>query len=118
MLTHTDTKVIDWTDCPLVERVPGKVSGVPILKHSRVQADSIVENFGSGSPVEEIAENFNIPEDTIRAVLSYATQKPEAHLEQPRTTRQVPHWYGLHRHGRSAVKLPKSTRHRVPCQHP
>lgn len=74
----TETYIIDWTDCPLVECVPGKVSGVPILKHSRVQADSIVENFESGSPVEEIADNFEIPEDTIRAVLSYAA----AHKQQ------------------------------------
>ncbi len=37
---------MDCSDCPLVEVVPGKVSGVPILKHSRVQADSIVENYG------------------------------------------------------------------------
>jgi uncharacterized protein (DUF433 family) len=56
--------VMDWSGFPLVEVVPGKVSGVPILKHSRVQADSIVENFESGSPVEEIADNFDIPEDT------------------------------------------------------
>ena len=74
MFTHAETPVIDWSDCPLVERVPGKVSGVPILKHSRVQADSIVENYESGSPVEEISENFAIPEDTIRAVLIYAVK--------------------------------------------
>ncbi len=78
MLTSAETPVLDWSACPLVERVPGKVGGVPILKHSRVQADSIVENFESGSPVEEISENFAIPEDTIRAVLSYAAQhKPQ-----------------------------------------
>jgi len=68
---------MDWSGFPLVEVVPGKVSGVPILKHSRVQADSIVENFESGSPVEEIADNFDIPEDTIRAVLSYAIKKKQ-----------------------------------------
>ncbi len=72
MLLRADTHEIDWSDCPLVERVPGKVSGVPILRHTRVQADSIVENYHSGSPVEEIADNFDIPEDTIRAVLTYA----------------------------------------------
>ena len=65
---------IDWSACPLVEVVPGKVSGVPILKHSRVQADSIVENYESGSPLEEIADNFDIPDDIIRAVLSYAAK--------------------------------------------
>ena len=65
-------EIIDWTSCALVEVVPGKVSGVPILKGTRVQADSIVENFDDGSPVEEIAENFAIPVETISAVLGYA----------------------------------------------
>jgi len=70
---------IDWSDCPLVEVNPRKVSGVPILKGTRMQADSIVENYEDGSPVEEIADNFEIPEDTIRAVLAYAqAQRPTA----------------------------------------
>ena len=54
--------VVDWSDCPIVESSPRKVSGVPILKGTRVQADSIVENYEGGSPVEEISENFGIPE--------------------------------------------------------
>jgi len=77
MLTRAETSVIDWTDCSLVEVVPGKVSGVPILKHTRVQADSIVENFESGSPVDEISENFSIPEDIIRGVLDYAAAQKQ-----------------------------------------
>jgi len=66
---------MDWTGCDLVEVVPGKVGGVPILKHSRVQADAIVENFEGGSPIEEISENFSIPAETIAAVLSYAASR-------------------------------------------
>lgn len=66
---------MDWTDCPLVEVVPGKVSGVPILKGTRVQADAIVENYEDGSPVEEISENFAVPEKTIREVLAFAASK-------------------------------------------
>jgi uncharacterized protein (DUF433 family) len=62
----------DWTDCPLVEVNPRKVSGAPIVKGTRVQADSIVENYESGSPVEEIAENFAISESIIRELLVYA----------------------------------------------
>ena len=58
---------IDWTGCELVERIPARMSNVPILKGTRVQADSIVENFWDGSPVEEISENFNIPEATIQS---------------------------------------------------
>jgi uncharacterized protein (DUF433 family) len=68
---------IDWTDCPLVEVNPRKVSGVPILKGTRVQADSIVENYEGGSPVEEIAGNFDILESTIRAVLNYAAERKQ-----------------------------------------
>jgi len=59
----------------LVEVNPRKVSGVPILKGTRVQADSIVENYEGGSAVEEIADNFDIPEPTIRAILSYAAER-------------------------------------------
>jgi uncharacterized protein (DUF433 family) len=71
---------MDWSECALVEVVPGKVSGVPIVKGTRVQADAIVENYEDGSPVEEIADNFDIPETTIRQLLSYATEhkQPQA----------------------------------------
>ncbi len=36
---------VDWSDCSIVEVNPRKVSGVPILKGTRVQADSIVETL-------------------------------------------------------------------------
>ena len=63
---------IDWAGCRLVERTPARMSNVPILVGTRVQADSIVENFRSGSPIEEISENFNIPQTTIRELLNFA----------------------------------------------
>ena len=63
---------MDRSGCYIVEVIPGKVSGAPILKGTRVQADSIVENYESGSPVEEISENFHIPVATIREVLAFA----------------------------------------------
>lgn len=69
---------MDWTGCPLVEVNPRKVSGAPILKGTRVQADAIVENYEDRSPVEEISENFAVPEATIRALLTFAGK-----LQQP-----------------------------------
>ncbi len=66
---------MDWTDCPVVEVVPGKVSGVPLLKCTRLPADTILENYLGGSPVEEIAENFDTPVQTVREILSYAANK-------------------------------------------
>ena len=49
---------MDWTGCELVEVVPGKVSGQPIVKGTRIPADVIVSNFEAGSSVKEIAENY------------------------------------------------------------
>jgi uncharacterized protein (DUF433 family) len=66
---------MDWSDCPIVEVNPRKVSGAPILKGTRVQADAIVENFEGGSPVEEIAENFAISQAMVREILSFAASK-------------------------------------------
>lgn len=75
MFTPTESPVMDWTDCPLVEIVPGKVSGVPLLKGTRLPADTVLSNFQSGSPVEEISDNFDLPETTIRDLLTYAADK-------------------------------------------
>jgi uncharacterized protein (DUF433 family) len=64
---------MDWTECDLVEVVPGKVSGRPIIKGTRIPADVIVSNFQAGSPVEEIAENYpSLSRKTIDALLEYA----------------------------------------------
>ncbi len=75
-----DPPEIDWSDCPLVERNPLKLSGVPILKGTRLQADSVVENYEDGSPVEEIADNFDIPERVVREILIFAAAHGR-HLE-------------------------------------
>ena len=71
---------MDWSGCEFVEVVPGKVGGVPILKNSRVQADAILENYESGSPIEEISENFSVPVEQVEGVLSYAAaHQPQHH---------------------------------------
>lgn len=64
--------VMDWSGCAEVERIPGKVSGAPILKNSRVFADSIVENYEDGETAESLADMFNVPVEQVRTVLDYA----------------------------------------------
>jgi uncharacterized protein (DUF433 family) len=70
-----DDIIIDWSACSLVEVIPGKVSGAPILVGTRMPADGIVLNYVDGSPIEEIFENFDIPVETIREILAYAAQQ-------------------------------------------
>jgi uncharacterized protein (DUF433 family) len=74
-----ESVAIDWSRCPLVEINPRKVSGVPILKETRVPADAIVINYVGGSPVEEISENFAIPEGIILQLLRFAAAQ-ERHI--------------------------------------
>ncbi len=64
----------DWKDCPLVEVIPGKVSGAPLLKGTRMPVDVVVENYADGLPAEEIAEVFELPTDSVRALLAYAVK--------------------------------------------
>jgi uncharacterized protein (DUF433 family) len=66
---------VDWSDCALVEVNPRKVSGASILKGTRVQADSIVQNYEGGETVEDIAYNFSIPESAVRELLAYVAAR-------------------------------------------
>jgi uncharacterized protein (DUF433 family) len=75
MRPQTEHIGIDWTDCRLVERNPLKLHGVPVLKRTRLQADAVVENYESGSPINEISENFSVSEEIIGELLAFAAQK-------------------------------------------
>ena len=47
-----------WEGCDLVECIPGKVSGKPVIKGTRIMPDVIVRDFDAGVPIEEIQENY------------------------------------------------------------
>jgi len=70
---------IDWSECPLVEVNPRVQSGAPVLSGTRMPVDAIVDNFDYGLSVAEISEQFQIPQDLIQAVLSYAKGHRLAH---------------------------------------
>jgi uncharacterized protein (DUF433 family) len=64
---------IDWTGCENVERLPGKVSGRPIVRGTRILADTIVEDSELGSSPEEIHENYpDLTIAEIRRLLEFA----------------------------------------------
>jgi len=49
---------IDWTACELIERVPGKVSGRPVVVGTRIMPDAILHSYEYGDSYEEIREGF------------------------------------------------------------
>jgi uncharacterized protein (DUF433 family) len=67
---------IDWTECELVERIPGKVSGRPVIRGTRILADTIVQDFELGSSMEEILENYpDLAPATIQSLISFARSR-------------------------------------------
>ncbi len=69
---------MDWSGCPVVERVPGKCGGAPVLRDTRMFADGVIENAEDMS-AEEIAEDFGLDLNDVRTVIAYAV----AHRELP-----------------------------------
>jgi uncharacterized protein (DUF433 family) len=67
---------MDWTNCDMVETIPGKVSGVALVRGTRIPADVIVKNFEAGSPLEEISENYpSLSLNTISALILFAQSR-------------------------------------------
>ena len=49
---------IDWRACELIERVPGRVSGRPVVRGTRILPDPIVNSYDLGDSLDEIHEGF------------------------------------------------------------
>ena len=63
---------IDWSECPIVQCDPEKLGGVPTVRAYRVSADSVVQNHDDDMSAEEIAYQFTLPIEDVRAVIQYA----------------------------------------------
>ncbi len=45
---------IDWMACELIEQIPGKVSGRPIVCGTRILPDAVVDSYDLGETIEEL----------------------------------------------------------------
>jgi uncharacterized protein (DUF433 family) len=70
---------IDWSQCPLVEMNPRVQSGAPVLRGTRMPVDAIVDNFDYGLSTAEISEQFEVAQDQVQAILTYAKSHRVAH---------------------------------------
>jgi len=74
---------LDWSQCPAVESVPGKVSGAWVFRGTRVPVSAIFENLKS-SPIEEVLENFHVTRDQVQTVLDFAARSAQTAPETSR----------------------------------
>jgi uncharacterized protein (DUF433 family) len=70
---------LDWSQCPAVESIPGKVSGVWIFRGTRVPVSAIFENLKSSS-LDEILENFHVTREQVQTVLDFAARSAQTSL--------------------------------------
>jgi uncharacterized protein (DUF433 family) len=68
---------LDWSQCPAVESIPGKVSGAWVFKGTRLPVATVIENLEDLS-VEEVMEQFDVTRDQITAVLDFVAQSLRA----------------------------------------
>ena len=65
--------MLDWSRCPAVERIRGKVSGVWLFKGTRVPVKALFENLEDGARVDDFLQWFpGVARDQVEAVLAHA----------------------------------------------
>ena len=75
------TGIPDWSLCPAVESVPGRVGGAWVFKETRMPVQTVFENLEAGMSLEEITEVFDVTPEEVKAVLHFASDslaKPPA----------------------------------------
>ena len=70
--------VIDWSQCPAVESIPGKVSGAWVFRGTRMPVATVFENLEAGATIEEIIEWFDVTREQVTSVLEFAARSLEA----------------------------------------
>ncbi len=66
---------LDWSQCPVVESVPGKVSGAWVLKGTRMPVSAIFENLEAGANIDDIMEWFDgLNREQVKAVIEFAAR--------------------------------------------
>jgi uncharacterized protein (DUF433 family) len=65
---------LDWSQCPVVESVPGRLSGAWVFRDTRMPVSAVFENLEAGASIEDIIEQFDITREQISAVLEFAAR--------------------------------------------
>ena len=68
---------LDWSRCPAVESIPGKVSGAWVFKGTRLPVATIIENL-EDLGIDEVIEQFDVSREQITAVLDFVAESLRA----------------------------------------
>lgn len=66
---------LNWSECPAVESVPGKVSGAWVFRGTRIPVASVFENLEDGVTIDQIVKMFDgLTLSQVNAVLEFARE--------------------------------------------
>lgn len=66
---------LDWSECPAVESVPGRVSGAWVLRGTRMPVSAILENIEAGASINDLMEWFDgLDREQVKAVIEFAAR--------------------------------------------
>ena len=65
---------LDWSQCPAVESIPGKVSGAWVLRGTRMPVSVIFQNLEAGASLNDIMEWFEVDHEQVKAVIEFVTR--------------------------------------------
>jgi uncharacterized protein (DUF433 family) len=68
---------LDWSQCPAVESIPGKVSGAWVFRGTRLPVATVIENLEDLS-IDEVVEQFDVTREQIAAVLEFVAESLRA----------------------------------------
>jgi uncharacterized protein (DUF433 family) len=78
--------MLDWNQCPAVERSPEKVSGEWLFKATRIPIRALFENLEGGAQVDDFLEWFpGVTRTQVEQVIAFVedherlTSKPIGH---------------------------------------
>ena len=67
--------MLDWSQCPEVERLPGKAGGAWVFRGTRVPVRALFENLEDDAGIEDFLKWFpGVGRKQVEAVLEHASR--------------------------------------------
>jgi uncharacterized protein (DUF433 family) len=69
---------LDWSQCEVVESVPGKMSGAWVLRGTRTPVKVLFDNLEAGLTIEELTEQFPVSREEIESLMGFVADSLES----------------------------------------
>jgi len=70
---------LDWSQCPAVESVPGKMSGAWVFRGTRMPVATVFAGLEEGMTIDELVKTYDgLTREQFEAVLEFAARSLES----------------------------------------